>query len=96
MRSSREMELQANDAKSMAALIQARFSERHYSVAEIAKLWNLSADCVRRIFEKEPGVLAIGADRTRPRGRRYLTVRIPESVAQRVHRRLSLQGVSKC
>lgn len=73
-----------------------KFTERHYTIAELAELWNLSADCVRKIFEKEPDVLAVGADRPKPRARRYLTLRIPESVAQRVHRRLSVQGVSKC
>ena len=34
--------------------------ERHYSVQEIAVLWNLSPDCVRKIFENESGVLVIG------------------------------------
>jgi hypothetical protein len=34
--------------------------ERHYSPAEIAEIWNLSADCVRNIFENELGVLVIG------------------------------------
>jgi transcriptional regulator GlxA family with amidase domain len=55
--------------------------ERHYSVTEVAELWNLSRDSVRRIFRREPGVLVIG--------HRYLTLRIPESVLQRVHRRLT-------
>ena len=65
-----------------------RFQERHYTVAEIAKLWSLRADVVRRLFEREPGVLVIGDDA--PRGkRRYATLRIPQSVAERVHRRLS-------
>lgn len=56
--------------------------ERHYSVQEIAALWQVSDDTVRRTFAKEPGVLAIG------RGRRAL-LRIPESVLSRVHRRMS-------
>jgi len=62
--------------------------ERHYAVAEIAELWNLSVDKVRELFADEPGVLVIG--RQRPfRRRPYLTLRIPQSVAQRVHARLS-------
>jgi hypothetical protein len=32
---------------------------RHYTVKEIAKIWNLSADTVVRIFENEPGVIVI-------------------------------------
>jgi hypothetical protein len=64
------------------------FTERHYTVAEIAVLWNLSQDAVRRIFESEPGVLVIGGERS-SQTRRYRTLRIPESVLQRVHRRLA-------
>ncbi len=35
-------------------------AERHYAVAEIAEMWNLSPDKVRELFENEPGVLVIG------------------------------------
>ena len=65
--------------------------ERHYSPAELAELWGLSVDTVRRLFEREPGVLVIDRARTRHygRGRRYRTLRIPASVAERVHRRMS-------
>ena len=61
--------------------------ERHFSPEELGKLWSLSADTVRRLFEREPGVLII--ERTKTRARRYRTFRIPESVASRVHRRLT-------
>ncbi len=64
------------------------FTERHYTVAEIAAMWNLSQDAVRRIFESEPGVLVL-AGRGSSQTRRYRTLRIPESVLQRVHRRLA-------
>jgi hypothetical protein len=62
--------------------------ERHYAVTEIAEMWNLSADKVRELFEDEPGVLVIG-ERTPRHKRRYVTLRIPQSVLERVHRRLS-------
>jgi hypothetical protein len=62
--------------------------ERHYGPAELAALWNLSEDAVRRLFEKEPGVLVL--TQPKPGKRSYRTLRIPESVAQRVHRKLSL------
>jgi hypothetical protein len=64
------------------------FAVRHYTVGEIASLWSLSDDAVRTLFESEPGVLVIGAERS-SRKRRYVTLRIPEDVAERVHRRLS-------
>ena len=65
---------------------------RHYTVAEIAEQWQLSDDVVRKIFEPEPGVLAIGEGRSTGRKRRYVTLRIPEAVLARVHRRLQMTG----
>jgi transcriptional regulator GlxA family with amidase domain len=54
--------------------------ERHYSVQEIAELWQLSRTTVARIFRDEPGVLKIGRERPRRGSRAYMTLRIPESV----------------
>jgi transcriptional regulator GlxA family with amidase domain len=71
-----------------AASFSQAVTERHYSLDELATLWNLSADTVRRLFEREPGVLVIERARSR-NARRYRTLRIPESVVERVHRRLS-------
>jgi hypothetical protein len=62
--------------------------ERHYSPAEIAKEWAVSVQTVREIFKDEEGVLKIGRTGTRSR-RRYMTLRIPESIVERVHTRLS-------
>jgi hypothetical protein len=62
--------------------------ERHYAVAEIAEMWKLSPDKVRELFENEPGVLVIG-ERSPRHKRRYVTLRIPQKVLERVHHRLS-------
>ena len=62
--------------------------ERHYAVTDIAEVWNLSADKVRELFENEPGVLVMG-ERDPRHKRRYVTLRIPQSVLDRVHHRLS-------
>ena len=62
-------------------------NEKHYSIIEISKLWALSQRTVRRIFENEPGVIVWGCPETR-RKRGYRTMRVPESVLLRVHRRL--------
>ena len=59
--------------------------ERHYSVDELAALWGMSGDFVRRLFLHEPDVVIF---HHRPGRRVYRTLRIPESVAQRVHLRL--------
>jgi len=61
--------------------------ERHYSVSEIVELWGLSEKTIRRIFSDEPDVLEWGHDEQRFK-RAYRTLRIPESVLQRVHRRI--------
>ena len=60
--------------------------ERHYSVEEPTGLWGMSDDFVRRLFLHEPGVVVFFHHR--PGKRVYRTLRIPESVVQRVHRRL--------
>jgi hypothetical protein len=60
--------------------------ERHYSPAQLAERWGLSEDTVRRIFEHEPDALIFeNPERVSSRRR---TMRIPESVAERVYRRL--------
>jgi hypothetical protein len=64
-------------------------TERHYSPLEIAELWNISPEEVRRIFRDEAGVLVIGNPKPHYGRRRYMTLRIPEHVLERVHRRLS-------
>jgi hypothetical protein len=57
--------------------------EKYYSVAEIAKLWGLSSDTVRKIFAKTLGVLKVGN-----KGR-YVTLRIPARVLQLTTAKLS-------
>lgn len=66
-------------------------AEKHYSVSELAELWNLSNSTIRRIFENEPGVLKWGSREARFR-RQYTTLRIPETVVMRVHRQLQSTG----
>jgi hypothetical protein len=71
------------------------FAERHYTVGQIAELWDLSPDVIRKLFEREPGVLVIGGQGSRSK-RRYTILRLPQSVVERVHRRLcnpNLTGV---
>lgn len=64
----------------------------YYTVDEIAAMWKVSRDSVRRLFRNESGVLAISPRRRRgPRS--YTTLRIPQSVLHRVHRKLSIVTV---
>jgi hypothetical protein len=64
-----------------------RSLEKHFSPKELGELWGLSSDTIRRLFHREPGVLVLN-DGARGK-RRYRTVRIPASVAERLHRRLT-------
>jgi hypothetical protein len=59
-----------------------------FRVSQLAKKWAVSADLIRKLFENEPGVMRIGNPNPR-RKRRYVTLRIPEAIADRVLRRLS-------
>ena len=65
-----------------------RAGEAHYSPQELAAVWGVSSKVIRQIFRQEEGVLKVGREGTRNR-QSYWTLRIPESVAERVHRRLS-------
>ncbi len=58
--------------------------EKHLTIPEIAELWNLTPDTVRQIFRNEPGVLRISRPETLHK-RGYVSLRVPESVVQRVH-----------
>jgi hypothetical protein len=61
------------------------FAVSHYSVNQVAKMWGVSEDTIRRIFEKEPDVLILG-ERFRGSRRTRRILRIPANVIERVHR----------
>ena len=65
--------------------------EKHYSVQELSELWKVSEDTIRRLFREEPGVMKI-TGRLDRRKRRYVVLRLPESVIMRVHERLRHQA----
>ena len=60
--------------------------QRHFHVNELAELWGMSSNTVRRWFEEEPDVLKISVGYRRGKEHR-VCLRIPESVAERVHRK---------
>ena len=61
--------------------------ERHFTVAQVARNRNLSADLVRKLFLDEPGVIVISKPKRHKRI--YRVLRIPESVERRVFMRLT-------
>ena len=62
-------------------------TERHFSVAQVARNRNLSPDLIRTLFLDEPGVIVISKPKRHKRV--YRVLRIPESVEQRVFGRLT-------
>lgn len=58
--------------------------ERHFSTRTLAELWGFSEDTIQRWAEDEDDVLRCGSEGGRGRKRR-VTLRIPESVAQRIY-----------
>jgi hypothetical protein len=63
-------------------------AERHFTPKELADSWGLDQSTVRRMFRDEEGVLRL--PHLGRRGKRdYVTLRIPASVAARVHERRS-------
>ena len=66
--------------------MQVQVDEAFYTIAEVAERLKVNDDTVRRLFLNEPGVVVICFPR---KGKRvYRTLRIPASVALRVHRRM--------
>ena len=59
-----------------------------YTVKELAFLWNVSPETIRRLFAHEPGTIIFRLQRS---GRRvYRTMRIPGAVALRVQQRMTI------
>jgi hypothetical protein len=67
-------------------------TDKHYTPAELGRVWHLSPNTVRRLVQEEPGVMKVTtgpAPVRNTRKRRMVQLRIPERVAMRVHARLS-------
>ena len=66
---------------------QEGLEEKHFSPSELAKLWGVSPDTIRRVFAGETGILVLESPSRRKHARSYKTLRIPASVAARVYRK---------
>jgi hypothetical protein len=56
--------------------------EQIFTVQELAECWKVSRDFIHRRFVNEPGVIVL--NNSKPGKRPYRTLRIPQSVANRV------------
>ena len=70
-------------------------NETVYTPVELAKLKKLHPTTIRQIFLDEPGVIRLGHE-ARGRRRQYFTLRIPESVADRVFRKMTVRPKLDC
>lgn len=59
--------------------------EKHYRVRELAKLWSLGRETVRKLVANEPDVVKVRMGRRKA----HTIYSVPESVAHRIHRRLA-------
>jgi hypothetical protein len=58
--------------------------EKHYRVSDLARLWGLGRETVRKLVKEEPGVLKVRLGRKQSN----TLYSIPESVARRIHTKL--------
>lgn len=58
--------------------------ERHYRIAELARMWGLGRETVRCLVKDDPAVLKIRCGRKKA----HTTYSVPESAARRIHTRL--------
>lgn len=59
-------------------------SETVYTLKELAQKLKVSKETARQLFGKEPGVLAFNANGKRSTSNGRVSIRVPESVFQRV------------
>lgn len=61
--------------------------EKHYTIAELAEVLNISLERTRQLVMDEPGVLTFAPEHKDGRPTRRAMYRIPDSVVQRILRR---------
>lgn len=55
--------------------------EKHYRISDLARLWGLGRETVRKLVKDDPGVVKIRMGRKKA----HTIYSIPESAAQRIH-----------
>lgn len=68
----------------MQQLPESNAFERHYRIGELARMWGLGRETVRRLVKDEPGVIKIRMGRKKA----HTVYSVPGSVAKRIHTRL--------
>jgi hypothetical protein len=58
--------------------------ERHYRIGELARMWGLGRETVRKLVKDDPGVIKIRMGRKKA----HTIYSVPESAASRIHTQL--------
>ena len=58
--------------------------EKHYRIGDLARLWGLGRETVRKLVKDDPGVIKIRMGRKKA----HTMYSVPESAAHRIHTRL--------
>jgi len=64
--------------------------ERYYRITELARMWGLGRETVRKLVKDDPEVIKIRMGRKKA----HTIYSVPESAASRIHTRLSRQQSS--
>lgn len=67
-----------------ALLVENTAFERHFRISDLAHLWGLGRETVRKLVKDDPGVIKIRMGRKKA----HTIYSVPESVARRIHTRL--------
>ena len=60
--------------------------EKHYRIGDLAKIWGLGRETIRKLVKDDPDVLKIRMGRKKA----HTVYSVPESTAKRIHTRLSI------
>jgi hypothetical protein len=58
--------------------------EKHYRIGDLARMWGLGRETVRKLVKDDPGVIKIRMGKKKA----HTVYSIPESAARRIHTRL--------
>lgn len=64
--------------------IDMTFAEKHYRINDLAKMWGLGRETVRKLVKDDPGVVKLKKGVKSAN----VTYTVPESAARRIHTRL--------
>ncbi len=78
------MDTQERGAREAPFLVSGASFEKHYRIGDLAQIWGLGRETVRRLVKDDPGVIKIRLGRKKT----HTLYSIPESAANRIHTRL--------